>query len=207
MKGGTMRKLLFVAAAGAVIVGVASVAILQGAESASTRAHRTSEQSLREVGASGQEGIVPRAVRERPGTRKEVGRVRLRNGDVLRIRIFETIDGMSCVEDVQGDSGPGSSCAHGDLLDGRNVFYSISSDGGPARFSSMVVVGLVSSRVGSIALQKTDGSSTPGALSRDRAFAIELTPTELASDALPAALLLFGRNGELLERRGIPSPR
>jgi hypothetical protein len=210
MKEGTMRKLLFVAAVGSAALGVTAVAIVHGFESGTqaTRAQAVVQPPLsREVGAPEHGGALPSAVRERLGTRRELGRVTLRNGEVVRIRSFETVDGMSCLEDVRGDSGPGSSCVHGSLLGGRSAFYSISSDGGPARFSSMVVVGLVSPRVGSVALEKTDGSVTSGTLSRDRAFAIELAPAELAADVLPAALLLFGKNGQLVERQVIPSPR
>lgn len=204
-----MRKQLLIAAVGSVALGFGVVAVVRGVEPsplASEAQPVLASPRTHAVAAAEGDGALQPAVRERLGTRKALGRVTLRSGDVVRIRSFETVDGMSCLEDVRGDSGPGASCVHGSLLGARRAFYSISSDGGPARFSSLVVVGVVASRVESLALELTDGSVVSGTLSRNQAFAIEVMPTELAAGVLPAALLLFGKGGELVERQPIPRP-
>lgn len=203
-----MKRLLLTAGAVSIVLGLAYAVVTGDGRDGLTATHTAAPAgSLTSTAASQSHSEAPRSFAAKPGTTKDIGRFVLRGGRELRLRTYETADGMSCLEDREGTSGPGATCAEGGLLRGRRAVYSITFDGGPARFARLYLLGLAAPGIGSVAVQMTDGSVVRAALSPERAFVVESSAAELAQDVVPSALLLYGLSGRLVERIEIPTQR
>lgn len=147
-------------------------------------------------------------LRARPGTREELGELRLTRGRSLRLHTVKTVGGYSCLVDLELPSGArGSTCVEGELFDRRKVLFSVNFEGGPERFSSMVVLGVAAPEIASVSLTRSDGSVSQAPVGRRGEFALEVREDELERGVLPTALAAYGPSGRLVERLDIPVPR
>lgn len=114
-------------------------------------------------------------------------------------------DRMLCFWDVdllRNERGGGCS-ERASFFKDRDLAASLMFTGGPALDSvtSARIVGLVTGRVGSIAVVNSDGSSNQVTPTRDRGFAYEVPATQLAAGVEPVAVVAYDRAGRELTRQ------
>lgn len=210
-----MKRAFLLVAVGATAVGAGSVVIdVPGRGVAddreATRAAPASgsyvAQSTGSLSGNPLDGPEP-GLQVRAGSRAEVGEFELRSGRKLRLQTADTIDGNSCVINLDPGSGQSSICLEGGLFERRRAAFFVNSNGGPERFSELYLGGVAVPGIGVVALVKTDGGSVELPLNGSRAFLYESTTAELERDVLPTALRLYGRSGRLVETITIPGLR
>ncbi|HXG75569.1 MAG TPA: hypothetical protein VNJ53_03275 [Gaiellaceae bacterium] len=179
---------------------LAAVLLARGGKEASSSAGTGTQVSGPQGGAA-QDPLTPRA-----GTDVHLGRFTLRSGRVVRLRTTETEGGHTCLVEADAE-GEGSACFRGGLFGTHRASFTISSNGGPRRFSELRLVGVAAPEVATVVVETTSGERNVLELNERNAFLFESTAAELGRDAVPSALVLYGRNGRLVERIEIPHLR
>ena len=146
-----------------------------------------------------------RAIEMKPGTRKPLGSFTLASGRRVQLYTAETDDAKSCLLEDDSGAGAGAGCLEDGLFGARRVAFSVNTDGGPARFAELYVVGVVAPSVRSAALVLTDGREVPLRLAANRTFLFESPEADLASGVHPTGFRLFGAAGKLVETVSFPS--
>lgn len=141
-------------------------------------------------------------------TESEVGTFGLGPGRTLDVMTAKTIDGKSCLVHEDPVRGSGMMCLEGGLFSLNRAAFSISSDGGPERFSELMLTGIAAPEITRVVVAKTNGKGEEVALNGEGAFVFQSTPDELKQDIVPAGLRLYGgRSGRLVEWIRIPNLR
>ena len=213
--GGSTTRLaaIGIGLAGAALVTALMLALGSGADESAGSATSSPANAVPAAASgdrSGSESALERIqarIGAKPGSMRRVGTFGLGRGRTLRLYTAQAADGASCLIDEADGLGAGSTCLESGLFHSRRAAFSVNSNGGPERFGELQVVGMVAPEIGSLTVVLTDGSVTEAALNEHRAFLYESTVSDLARDALPAALRLYGRNGRLVETISIPALR
>jgi hypothetical protein len=202
---------LAVAVAFAAGTGLVVFADWGGDEGARASAPSTSRSSVSNEStaepSSVLEGLEQR-LKVKIGSKKTRGEFALRGGRRLRVHTADTTDRKSCLLDVQEPAEiAGAMCLENGLFGLRKAAFSVSSNGGPARFGELYLLGVAAPGIATVSVSKTDGSTVDVQLNRDHAFLFQSTPSDLEQDILPSGLRLFGSGGKLVEMIEIPSLR
>ena len=136
-------------------------------------------------------------------TKVALGSFRVGKNRTIHVSTGETVDGMGCLIEEEGESFA-SSCLDGGLFSLRRAELMVSSMGGPGRFDELRVVGVVAPSISAALLVKSDGTSARVELNDHRAFAYESPDIELEAGVLPTALRLIGKNGRVIETVDFP---
>jgi hypothetical protein len=139
----------------------------------------------------------------RPETRRVIGRFQTQMG-VVELLVASTKGGQTCLIDIAPSRAEGTGCSDGPLFADGKVEWTITSDGGPDRFSMMYLAGVVSPGVSRIVVLRSDGSEQEAQLNSERAFVFSSTADELARDVLPAGFRAYNRGGRLVDSEDIP---
>jgi hypothetical protein len=189
--------MLFVVTAAGALAGASAITMLDRGSQQPRSVHR--EASPTPVSAERPGGLAVK-----PGTMKQVGEFQILGG-TLRLQTAETTDGSECLIDTQTEENvTGSSCFPRGLFASSRVAFSVNFEGGPDRFRSLHVFGLVAPGVNAVALSKSDGSVARLELKGSRSFVFQSSVSELERDVLPTALQLFGPGGPRVGAEVIP---
>ena len=191
-------------AVGAVAVTFAVIGYASRADMVGRQDSDPASYAYAEVSSGSDNQRSERAMKLKEGTKRKLGRLRMSDGADLDLFTATTVDGQECLIEEHSRSGVGAGCVEGGLFRRSKVEFSVNTDGGPDRFSSLYVAGLVAPSVGSASLVLTDGTLVRLALTTERTFLYESAQDALGRRTYPTGFRLFGPNGKLVESVTFP---